>query len=61
MKGAVKMVEQSDKPLEKLIREVCSPGGTTIEALAVFDNMVLDEIVDKAVDACTKKSVKLSE
>lgn len=61
MKGAVEMVEKSDKSLETLIREVCSPGGTTIEALAVFDQMSLNEIVDKAVDACTKKSVRLSE
>lgn len=61
MKGAVEMVEKSDKPLDTLIREVCSPGGTTIEALAVFDNFGLNEIVEKAVDACTQKSVKLSE
>jgi pyrroline-5-carboxylate reductase len=61
MKGAVEMVERLDKPLETLISEVCSPGGTTIEALAVFDNFGLNEIVDKAVDACTQKSAKLSE
>lgn len=60
MKGAVEMVEKSDKPLETLIREVCSPGGTTIEALAVFEHFGLNEIVDKAVDACTKKSAQLS-
>jgi len=60
MQGAAEMVQQSGKPLDTLIREVCSPGGTTIEALAVFDEMDLSGIVDKAVDACTKKSVKLS-
>lgn len=61
MQGAATMVERSDKPLETLIRDVCSPGGTTIEALAVFDRMDLNGIVDHAVDACTKKSVELSE
>ena len=61
MQGAAEMAERSDKPLETLIKEVCSPGGTTIEALAVFDKMDLNGIVDKAVDACTKKSFKLSE
>ncbi len=61
MQGASEMVERSDAPLESLIKAVCSPGGTTIEALAVFDEMNLAGIVDKAVDACTKKSVKLSE
>lgn len=60
MKGAAKMVEESEKPLETLIKEVCSPGGTTIEALAVFDNMELYGIVSKAVEACTEKSKKLS-
>ncbi len=61
MKGAVAMVEKTGKPLEQLIKEVCSPGGTTIEAIAVFDQFDLDDIVDQAVDACVKKSVKLSE
>lgn len=60
MQGAAEMVERSDASLESLIKAVCSPGGTTIEALAVFDDMDLSGIVDKAVDACTKKSVKLS-
>lgn len=61
MQGAAEMVERSNATLESLIKAVCSPGGTTIEALAVFDEMDLSGIVDKAVDACTKKSVKLSE
>ncbi len=60
MKGASEMVEQSEKPLGTLIKEVCSPGGTTIEAMAVFENMELDGIVDKAVEVCTEKSKKLS-
>ena len=61
MKGAVAMVEKTDKPLDTLIKEVCSPGGTTIEAISVFDQFDLADIVDQAVDACVKKSVKLSE
>lgn len=61
MKGAVAMVEKTGKPLEQLIKEVCSPGGTTIEAIAVFDQFDLDDVVDQAVDACVKKSARLSE
>lgn len=61
MKGAAAMVEKTGKPLDTLIREVCSPGGTTIEAIAVFDQFDLADIVDQAVDACVKKSAQLSE
>ena len=61
MKGAVEMVERTGKPLETLIQEVSSPGGTTIEALAVFDQFDLNDIMDQAVDACAKKSALLSE
>lgn len=60
MQGAAEMVKRSGAALESLIKAVCSPGGTTIEALAVFDEMDLSGIVDKAVDACTKKSIMLS-
>ena len=55
------MVEQTGKSLETLIQEVSSPGGTTIEALAVFDQFDLNDIMDQAVDACAKKSALLSE
>ena len=61
MKGALAMVEKTGKTPEKLKQEVCSPGGTTIEALAVFDALHFNETIDKAIDACVKKSAKLSE
>lgn len=61
IKGAVKMVETSPKTPAVLKKEVCSPGGTTIEALAVFDENNMDVTIKKGIEACIAKSKKLSE
>ena len=55
------MVETSPKTPAVLKKEVCSPGGTTIEALAVFDENNMDVTIKKGIDACIAKSKKLSE
>ena len=60
MIGAGKMVlSNPDKSLDDLITAVCSKGGTTIEAVNVYNEMGLDGITDKAVDACIKRSREL--
>ncbi len=58
--GAAKMVLESDQSPEQLKINVCSPGGTTIEAVKVFDECDLEGIVDKAVTACIEKSKKMA-
>ena len=58
--GAGKMVQQNtDKSLDELITAVCSKGGTTIEAVKVFEQSGLNNITKKAVDACVKRSKEL--
>lgn len=58
--GAAKMVLESDISPEQLKINVCSPGGTTVEAVKVFEDCGLYEIVEKAMDACVDKSKKMS-
>lgn len=60
MIGSGKMImKNKDKTLDELIKAVCSKGGTTIEAVKVFENDGLGDTVQKAVDACVKRSKEL--
>lgn len=59
--GAAKMVLESELSPEQLKINVCSPGGTTIEAVKVFDEANLEGIVKEAVTACINKSRWMSE
>ena len=60
MIGAGKMVEKNnDKTLDELILAVCSKGGTTIEAVKVYEKNKIGEITEKAIDACVKRSNEL--
>ncbi len=60
MIGAGKMVLQNKgKTLDELISAVCSKGGTTIEAINVYKDCRLDNITEKAIDACIKRATEL--
>ncbi len=60
MIGSGKMVlNNKDKTLDELITAVCSKGGTTIEAVKVYNESGLGDITDKAIDACVKRSAEL--
>ena len=62
MIGAGKMVElNSDKSIDELINAVCSKGGTTIEAINVFNSGNLNDLTKKAIDACIKRSEELEK
>lgn len=54
--GAAKMVLETGIHPKQLKENVCSPGGTTIEAVKVLEEMGMQDIIKKAVDACVKKS-----
>jgi pyrroline-5-carboxylate reductase len=49
-----------DKDFSFLKGEVTSRGGTTEAALAVFDSMNLEVLLEEAVNAATAKSIQLS-
>lgn len=60
MIGAGEMVKaNTDKSLDQLISAVCSKGGTTIEAVKVFEENGLNEITKNAIYACIKRSEEL--
>ena len=56
LKGAAEMILKSEVPLDDLIKAVCSPGGTTIEAVKVFNESDFCDVVSQAMDACTAKA-----
>ena len=59
--GAADLALNSEENLDTLVDKVCSKGGTTIEAVEVYKDKNLVEIVAEGVEACRKKSALLSE
>jgi pyrroline-5-carboxylate reductase len=59
--GAAKMVLESGKHPGELKDMVCSPGGTTIEAVYSLEKNHFRGTVIEAMNACTDKAKKLSE
>ena len=59
--GAAKMVLETDKHPGELKDMVCSPGGTTIEAVKVLEENNFRGAVIKAVEACVNKSREMSK
>ncbi|MEI7904496.1 MAG: pyrroline-5-carboxylate reductase [Candidatus Firestonebacteria bacterium] len=59
--GAAKMVLETKETPGELRRRVTSPGGTTLEALAVFEKQQFKKIIDSAVKACREKSKLLTK
>ena len=58
--GSAKMVLETGKHPGELKDMVCSPGGTTIEAVASLEEDSFRGIVMKAQRACSKRSGELS-
>lgn len=59
--GAARMAVDSDVDAAELRRRVSSPGGTTLEALATFEQGGLQELFLKAMQNCAARSVELAK
>lgn len=59
--GAAEMVQREEESISELILRVCSKGGTTIEAVKVFQERGFGATIADAVDACVKRSAELSK
>lgn len=59
--GAAQMAITSDVAPAELRRRVTSPGGTTEQAIAVFEHAQLQEIFTKALQACAQRGGELAQ
>jgi pyrroline-5-carboxylate reductase len=59
--GAAKMVLETGKHPGELKDNVCSPGGTTIEAVYTLENNNFRGTIMSAMNSCTAKSKKMSQ
>lgn len=60
-RGSADLLRSSDKSPEQLIKDVSSPGGTTLEALAQFEKHNVETVIRDALDACEKRAKELSK
>ncbi len=59
--GAGKMAMESELSADTLKKNVCSPNGTTIEAVKVFEEEDLLGTVDRAMTACVERSKEMAK
>ena len=59
--GAAKMALGSDVDVMELRRRVTSPNGTTQAAIESFLNNGMSELVERAVETATDRSIEMSE
>lgn len=61
VRGAAKMLESNSAPLDKMIEDVCSPGGSTIEGVNTLKDMKMEEAVREAVAAAYRRNIELGK
>lgn len=59
--GSAKMITESGSTIDELIRQVSSPGGTTLAGLDRFYAGKLTEVVEDACEHCTKRAYELAK
>lgn len=61
MMGSADYALKSGKSLEDLIRQVSSPGGTTVAALSAFDDFDFENFIKEVADRCTQRAYELGK
>ena len=59
--GSSYMILETDKSIDTLIKDVCSPKGTTLEGLNQLKENDFEEILRKCFDACYNRSKELGK
>lgn len=61
VRGSAKMLESNSAPLDKMIANVCSPGGSTIEGVKALDDAGMEQAVRDAVAAAFQRNIELGK
>ena len=61
VKGSAKFLEQSNLSVDKMIENVCSPGGSTIEGVKALDNAGIEDAICGAVAAAYRRNIELGK
>ena len=61
VRGSAKLLESTSLSLDRLIDNVCSPGGSTIEGVNVLNDKKMEEIVGEAVQASYRRNIELGK
>ena len=59
--GSAKMISVTNKPIDELIKDVCSPKGATLEGLKILEDNNVDQILKETSSATTKRAYELSK
>ena len=59
--GSAKLLSESAETPQELRRQVTSPNGTTMQAIARFDEAELEKIFQEATTAALKRAIELGE
>jgi len=59
--GSTNMILTTDKPIDQLINDVCSPKGTTLAGLEVLKKRDFQKIIGEACDACVNRAKELGQ
>ncbi len=61
VEGSAKMVSETKVHPSELCDRVCSPGGTTIEAVCELERLGFKATVQQAIDVCVSKAEEMSK
>ena len=59
--GAVTALEKTGEDAEFALKKVCSPNGTTLKAIEVFEKKDFNQTVADAMLACTKRAAEMGK
>lgn len=59
--GSAKMMLETGKTHDELIKAVCSPGGTTLKGLEALEENGFEHAITECMDACIKRAYELGK